>query len=946
MKNLIQFLNHLITSVALLTFSAAQAESVNFTVGSISRNMIIHAPSGIESGRPLVISLHGLNQNAAYQQSQAALDAVANTERFLVAYPNGLNSSWSLSGNTDIDFILTIIDYMADRYDIDRNRVYLSGFSMGGMMTYYAATRIADKIAAFAPISGYPIGGPNTASSRPIPIIHVHGTADDVVRYGNVQAHVNAWVQRNGCPLIPVVTAPYPSGKANSIGSKYYYGPGANGVEVVLMSLEGKGHWISNDVANGIHTSQEIWNFCKNYTVSGPAIGSGGVIFQEHKAGFVGVDGFVENSHSGFTGAGFANSADAAGAGIHWKMRFPTVATRSFTFRYASSDARAAQLVVNGARAADVAFAATGSWSAWNTLTVAVPVGAGIADVRLSAVSPTGLPNIDYLEVTGGEVVARLPLADGYVREGAGNSVSNFGTSTQLVVKSDGNVGSSFNRRGYLKFNAGDLGTATRVRLRLVPFQVDGAANLAYEALSDDTWTEAGLTWNNQPGAPGAIITSLGGYAVDTAATVDVTGIAKTQGAGDGILSLRISDPSDSNVFVGFHSKESAALEKRPQLEIVYPSAVPVAAIGAHLRFDETSGTSASDSSGNGWNGTLFGASSWVNGSNAARNGAVRLAGGYASLPAGVVSSLDDCSVEFWLKPDTVATWARVFDFNDGSTGSSMYFVPQTSGGLIRFGLGGQTLHAPAEVQIPASVWTHVAITLSGEIATIYLNGLEVAAGAMSNKPSSLGATPNNYIGRSASTADPNLVGIIDEFRIYRGALTAEEIAVLAIKVPVITSSPEAGGSVGSPFVYQIDSGGTAASYSANGLPAGLSLNVSSGLVSGVPAASGVFSVDLAATNAAGNGTLALVLTVAPSPILAEERTAPSLAITDGTALLVANASVVGHFYQLQYSDNLASEEWLNYGDAIPGTSGPLEFVMPFDPATPHRFYRLFIFSP
>jgi poly(3-hydroxybutyrate) depolymerase len=60
---------------------------------------------------------------------------------------------------------------MYNKYGIDRDRVYLSGFSMGGMMTYYAATKIADKIAAYAPVSGFLMGGPDTSSSRPIPII-------------------------------------------------------------------------------------------------------------------------------------------------------------------------------------------------------------------------------------------------------------------------------------------------------------------------------------------------------------------------------------------------------------------------------------------------------------------------------------------------------------------------------------------------------------------------------------------------------------------------------------------------------------------------------------------------------------------------------------------------------------------------------------------------------
>jgi len=63
-----------------------------------------------------------------------------------------------------------------------------------------------------------------------------------------------------------VVTTPYPVSKPNSNATKYYWGPGTDSVEIVLLSLPGKGHWHSND-DNGVHTSQEIWNFCKNFSL-------------------------------------------------------------------------------------------------------------------------------------------------------------------------------------------------------------------------------------------------------------------------------------------------------------------------------------------------------------------------------------------------------------------------------------------------------------------------------------------------------------------------------------------------------------------------------------------------------------------------------------------------------------------------------------------------------
>jgi len=251
-------------SVFLFTTGLKAQESLQ--VGTTTRQMIVYAPLGIQQNSPLVISMHGMNQTMNDQKNQTQFQSVAAANNFVLVFPQSNGSMWDLNGTSDIDFILAIINEMYKRYGIDRDRVYLSGFSMGGMMTYYAATKIADKIAAFAPVSGYLMSGPNTNSSRPIPIIHVHGMDDGFVTYSNAQSHIDAWVKRNGCPTTPVVTKPYPANIPTSLSSKKYYGPGKEGVEVVFISVAGVGHWYS-DNSGGVFTSLDIWNFCKNYSL-------------------------------------------------------------------------------------------------------------------------------------------------------------------------------------------------------------------------------------------------------------------------------------------------------------------------------------------------------------------------------------------------------------------------------------------------------------------------------------------------------------------------------------------------------------------------------------------------------------------------------------------------------------------------------------------------------
>ena len=251
----------IMSMVACLVLPSSAQEKLR--VGGTEREYKIYVPNDLGAKRPLLISCHGMNQDAAYQMGMLDIKSVADTAKFVTVFPEGINKSWDISGNRDINFMLAIIDEMVEKYDIDRGRVYLSGFSMGGMFTYHAMNKIADRIAAFAPISGYPMGGATASPNvRPIPIIHTHGTSDDVVTFSNVQKNLNVWIKHNGCPETAEVTKRYRN--AAHI-TRHVWGPGNDDVEVVLMEMANKGHWISND--NGVKTGDEIWRFCSRYSI-------------------------------------------------------------------------------------------------------------------------------------------------------------------------------------------------------------------------------------------------------------------------------------------------------------------------------------------------------------------------------------------------------------------------------------------------------------------------------------------------------------------------------------------------------------------------------------------------------------------------------------------------------------------------------------------------------
>jgi hypothetical protein len=200
----------------------------------------------------------------------------------------------------------------------------------------------------------------------------------------------------------------------------------------------------------------------------------------------------------------------------------------------------------------------------------------------------------------------------------------------------------------------------------------------------------------------------------------------------------------------------------------------------AFYPFDETSGTTAADASGNGHTATLSGGATFASG---LRNNAVTLSGSneYVSLPSGIVSGLSSFSICTWVKASSAPQWARIFDFGTG-TNTYMFLTPNSGSGTrfaITTGGNGQEQQLNATALATGS-WQHVAVTGTGNTGTLYVNGAEVAQSTtVTLSPMSLGSTTQNWIGRSQYAADPYLTGQIDNFRIYDRALSAAEVQAL-----------------------------------------------------------------------------------------------------------------------------------------------------------------------
>ena len=262
--------------VLCLQMAAQTWEEVK--VGTSTRKTLTYVPKNVEKSPALVISLHGMNQDPEYQQKQTQWNALADTEGFIVTYPLGNNKMWDTSGTGDVKFVETIMKDMELKHNVDKNRIYLSGFSMGSWLGYHCLETLGDRIAAFGPVSGVDIGKQPKAN-RKVSIMHIHGTGDDVFKYTgdpshmaggypSIEEYVKKWASYEGCDASnPQVIRPYPAGSTGPKATRTIYNNVNDGVEVNLIAIDGKGHWHSND-PNGVNSTQELWNFFKRHQLN------------------------------------------------------------------------------------------------------------------------------------------------------------------------------------------------------------------------------------------------------------------------------------------------------------------------------------------------------------------------------------------------------------------------------------------------------------------------------------------------------------------------------------------------------------------------------------------------------------------------------------------------------------------------------------------------------
>lgn len=273
-------MKNILILIAVFIVSNSFCQDFTLTHDGLTRSYRLYTPSGYntDSIYPLVVNMHGYGSNAIEQEFYTAFNDVADSAGFLVVYPNGINETWNVSSTTgtdDVGFISALIDTLDSQFNIDTERVYATGMSMGGFMSYRLACELEERIAAIASVTGLQAFYPCNPD-RPVPVMQFHGTEDPVVPYAGVPTTISNWVNYNTCPIEPVVTdLPDIDTNDNSTVTASYYGPCEESTEVILYTIiNGEHTWPGASYIIGvtnqdIKASYEIWNFFSKFTLLG-----------------------------------------------------------------------------------------------------------------------------------------------------------------------------------------------------------------------------------------------------------------------------------------------------------------------------------------------------------------------------------------------------------------------------------------------------------------------------------------------------------------------------------------------------------------------------------------------------------------------------------------------------------------------------------------------------
>jgi polyhydroxybutyrate depolymerase len=275
------------------------------TVDNAERNYILYLPNGYtsEGSYPLVIVLHGGGGEAKGIMKMTGFNDIADKERFIAVYPDGQDKQWrdGRIGDKlpkkydDVKFISNLIDTLSAEYSINTKRVFATGISNGGFMSFYLAYKLSEKILAVAPVcANIPENLKDEYKlSNPVSLLLINGTEDKLVKYdggkvgfgkiisgrGNslsTDETISIWKKQLGCYSTQIKLDIADTDKDDDCyAEQYIYSGCQNNTQLMLIKVVSGGHtWpsgpqylpktIVGNVCRDFDASEMIWNFFKS----------------------------------------------------------------------------------------------------------------------------------------------------------------------------------------------------------------------------------------------------------------------------------------------------------------------------------------------------------------------------------------------------------------------------------------------------------------------------------------------------------------------------------------------------------------------------------------------------------------------------------------------------------------------------------------------------------
>lgn len=288
----------LLLTLMTITSIGFSQQTINgsFMHNGIQRNYILYVPASYTPGNavPLLFNFHGYTSTANQQMFYGDFRPIADTANFIIVHPQGtqdingnthFNVGWGGSAVNDVAFTDALIDTISSQYDINADRIYTTGMSNGGFMSFRLACELSNRFAAIGSVTGSIL--PTTLGScnpdHPMPIIQIHGDSDGTVPYNgspgfseSIPSLIDWWINENNCSTTPILTnMPNTNTSDGTTVVRSRYTDGTNCSEVVHFKVVNGDHTWPGAPINfpgtnyDINASLEIWNFLAQFDING-----------------------------------------------------------------------------------------------------------------------------------------------------------------------------------------------------------------------------------------------------------------------------------------------------------------------------------------------------------------------------------------------------------------------------------------------------------------------------------------------------------------------------------------------------------------------------------------------------------------------------------------------------------------------------------------------------